>query len=90
MIQVCNFADETTFYVCEKNLNTLINRVGYYTALAVEWFQNNCMKLNQDKCHLLVFPRTYHVCSTSKRYRNARFHVFLTWNTRGVFVGFWT
>ena len=22
--------------------------------IAIEWFQNNNMKLNQDKCHLLV------------------------------------
>ena len=48
MTQVCNFADDTTFYVCDKNLNTL------NTSLAVEWFENNFMKLNQDKCHLLV------------------------------------
>ena len=54
MTQVCNFADDTTFYVCDKDLNTLINRIEHDTALAVEWFENNFMKLNQDKCHLLV------------------------------------
>ena len=54
MTQVCNFADDTTFYVCDKDLNTLINRLEYDTAPAVEWFENNFIKLNQDKCHLLV------------------------------------
>ena len=54
MTQVCNFAEDTTFYVCDKDLNTLINRLEHDTALAVEWFENNFMKLNQDKCHLLV------------------------------------
>ena len=54
MTQVCNFADDTTFYVCDKDLNTLINRLEHDTALAVEWFENNFIKLNQDKCHLLV------------------------------------
>ena len=34
-------------------MNTLINRFEH-TALAVEWFENNFMKLNQDQCHLLV------------------------------------
>ena len=53
MTQVCNFVDDTTFYACGKNLNTLINRFEH-TALAVEWFENNFMKLNQDRCHLLV------------------------------------
>ena len=32
----------------------MINRIKYDTALAVEWFENNFMKLNQDKCHLRV------------------------------------
>ena len=54
MTQVCNFADDTTLSVCDKDLNTLINRIKYDTALAVEWFENNFMKLNQDKCHLRV------------------------------------
>ena len=47
MIQVSNFA-------CGKNLNTLINRLEYDTALAVGWFENNFMKLNHDKYYLLV------------------------------------
>ena len=54
MTQVCNFADDTTFYVCDKDLNILINRLEHDTSLAVEWFENNFMKLNQDKCLLLV------------------------------------
>ena len=54
MTQVCNFADDTTLYLCDKDLNTLINRLEHDTALAVEWFENNFMKLNQDKCNLLV------------------------------------
>ena len=52
--QVCNFADDTTFYVYDKDLNTLINRLEHETALVVERFENNFMKLNQDNCHLLV------------------------------------
>ena len=54
MTQVCNFADDTTFYVCDKGLNTLIKRLEHDTSLAVEWFESNFMKLNQDKCYLLV------------------------------------
>ena len=54
MTQVCNFADGTTFYVCDKYLNTLINRLEHDTTLAIDRFEKNFMKLNQDKCHLLV------------------------------------
>ena len=53
MTQVCNFADDTAFYVCDKDLKTSINRLEHDTAQALEWFENNFMKLNQGKCHLL-------------------------------------
>ena len=36
MTQVCSCADDTAFYVCDKNLNTLINRLENDTALAFE------------------------------------------------------
>ena len=54
MTQVCNFAYETTVYVCDKDLNILINRLEHDTALAVEWFENNFMEVNLDKYHFLV------------------------------------
>ena len=52
--EVCNFADDTTFFACDKDLGSLINRLEHDSFLAIEWFQNNYMKLNEDKCHLLV------------------------------------
>ena len=45
MTQVCNFTDDTTFYVCGKDLNILINRLEHDTSLAVEWFENNFMSV---------------------------------------------
>ena len=51
---VCNFADDATFYACNKDLNSLTNRLEHDSYLAIEWFGNNAMKLNQAKCHLLV------------------------------------
>ena len=36
------------------DLNFLIKRLEHDSFLAIEWFENNNMKLNQDKCHLLV------------------------------------
>ena len=52
--EVCNFADDTTFFVCDKDLKTLISRLEHDSHLAFKWFESNYMKLNQDKCHLLV------------------------------------
>ena len=51
---VCIFADDTTFHACDKDLNSLINRLEHNNLLAIEWFENNYMKINQDKCHLIV------------------------------------
>ena len=51
---LCNFADDTTFYACDMDLNSLIKRVEHDSFPAIEWFENNNMKLNQDKYHLLV------------------------------------
>ena len=52
--EVCSFADDTIFFACDKDLGSLINRLKHGSFLAIDWFQNNYMKLNEDKCHLLV------------------------------------
>ena len=31
-----------------------MERLEYDTKLAIEWFENNYMNVNEDKCHLLV------------------------------------
>ena len=51
---MCNFADDTTFYACDVDLYSLIKKLEQDSSLAIEWFENNNMKLNQDNCHLLV------------------------------------
>ena len=35
-----------------KIYDSLINRSEHDSYLAAEWFENNSMKLNQEKCHL--------------------------------------
>ena len=40
---VCDFADDFVLNELERNSN-----------IATDWFQNNYMKMNSDKCHLLV------------------------------------
>ena len=58
-IQVCNFADNTTPFVCIQNLPEVVKKLEKNTDLAINWFQNNYMKLNIDKCHLLMFGSKY-------------------------------
>ena len=56
---VCNYADDTTFYACDSDLHYLISRLEHDSVLAIEWFECNYMKLNQDKCHLLISGHKY-------------------------------
>ena len=51
--EVCNFADDTTFYNCNKDFSSRINRLELDSLLAIEWLENSHMKLNQEKCHLV-------------------------------------
>ena len=37
--EVCNFADDTSFFVCNIDLKTLISRLENDSHLAIEWFE---------------------------------------------------
>ena len=56
--KVCNLADDTTTYACDINLPNLLRNIEYDTLSAVVWFDVNYMKLNKDKCHLLLAGNT--------------------------------
>ena len=55
----CNYAGDTTFFACDSDLHNLIARLEHDSVLAIEWFESNYMKLNQDKCHLLILGHKY-------------------------------
>ena len=52
--EICNFADDITTHSCDTNLDELLTRLEHDTAPTVYWFENNHMKLNTDKCHLII------------------------------------
>ena len=56
---VCNYADDSTFYICDKDLKSLIQRLEHDSLIAIEWFDCNYMKLNSKKCHLLLAGHKY-------------------------------
>ena len=53
--QICNYADDTTIYACDSNIESIIETLESDALKIAEWFRSNCMKLNEDKCHLMVF-----------------------------------
>ena len=58
---VYNYADDTTFHACDSNLEDLIKRLEHDSILAIEWFESNYMKLNQDKYHFLLSGHKHEV-----------------------------
>ena len=58
LTDVCNLADDTTPYVCDADLQSLLSKLESDTITAIMWFESNYMKLNQDKCHFLIAGNT--------------------------------
>ena len=55
----CNFADDTSLNAFNMNLEELLLDLEYDTLSAIIRFENNFMKLNQDKCHFLIAANTH-------------------------------
>ena len=51
---IVSYADDNTPYASSSNLDALINKLEESTNNLFQWFRNNHMKANADKCHLLV------------------------------------
>ena len=48
---VYNYANDPAFHACGMDVESLVKRLEHVSMLAIEWFESNYMKLNQDKCH---------------------------------------
>ena len=53
-VGICNFADETTTFISDESLENVLKSLEKNSMLAIRWFENNYMKLNTDKCRLIV------------------------------------
>ena len=49
-----NYADDSTLYTVERNMEDLPNTLENETSSILNWFRMNEMKPNDDKCHLIV------------------------------------
>ena len=50
-----NYADDSTLYVYNKNLETVICNLGQQFPILSNWFYDNYMVLNPGKCHFMLF-----------------------------------
>ena len=58
LIDVCNFADDTTLYACDIALENVLSQLEDNAHTAILWFESNYMQLNQSKCHFLTAGST--------------------------------
>ena len=49
---MANYADDTTPYVCCKDITSVIKSLENAGEIVFTWFENNQMKGNEDKCHV--------------------------------------
>ena len=68
LTSVFNFADDTTFYACDTNLDSLVNRLEHDTMLAIEWFENNLW--SSIKTSVVFFSRFIKMGNLSKNRGN--------------------
>ena len=55
---ICKYADDTTIYVSDYRNEEIIKKLENDTAILSEWFRDNSMKVNAEKCHLMFFSNT--------------------------------
>ena len=51
---MCNFPDDTTTYISDESLENVLKSLEKNSRFAIRWFEINYMKLNTDKCCLIV------------------------------------
>ena len=51
---IINYADDTTLYACEPNMDLVLSKLEKDTSTVFTWFQNNYLKANSRKSHLLT------------------------------------
>ena len=55
---LCNFSDDSTLYKCPRSLDEAQCEIENHSAMIISWFENNGMKMNPEKCHVIVLGNT--------------------------------
>ena len=51
---IASYADDNTPYVSADKIDGVIKSLEEASKILFKWFNDNLMKINSDKCHLLV------------------------------------
>ena len=61
-VDKCSFPDDTIPCVCNSNLKSVLETLEHSSESAIAWFEMNYMKLNTDKCHVLISRNKMNNC----------------------------
>ena len=64
--EICNYADDTTIYASGPSIENVIMNLENDALKITEWFPNNGIKLNEDKCHLMIVGAKRNIKTTVK------------------------
>ena len=53
--EICNYAGDTTIFACGSGMCSILKSLEEDASQLSLWFENNYMKMDEDKSHLLVF-----------------------------------
>ena len=53
-IDIANYTDNSTPFIVKNNIDNVIASLEQGSNTLFNWFKNNCLKINIDKCHVLV------------------------------------
>ena len=53
-IDIASYADDNTPYIIADNIDGVIKSLEEASEILFKWFNDNLMRINADKCHLLV------------------------------------
>ena len=51
---ICNYADDNTLYKMGENIHSVKSTLVSEFKIVTEWFYENCMVLNPQKCHYMI------------------------------------
>ena len=55
---IANFADDNTPYACDQNIESVIKRLENDSIQLFQWFENNGLKANSGKSHLILSSKS--------------------------------
>ena len=55
--KIINYADDNTPYLCRNNADNGIKDLEYDANILINWFNNNLLKINAHKSHVLMVPK---------------------------------